>query len=212
MPRKKKEPEVEVSKMSPETEAALEVGAPSPEEDAPAQTAEKAKDPEVPETSDEKASETEPEVKDASKIDAIASEIKLSDAAIQDEEVPVNDSLETTSEELDEYILDSSIEDAESLLDTNDEIDMPVSKAVSAPLDPVIKTKKAETIRTTLKKEKEEDETEKGAGDVIDELRTQQKTRVKGNAFSTRSFRGFSKRSEERRVGKECRSRWSPYH
>ena len=23
---------------------------------------------------------------------------------------------------------------------------------------------------------------------------------------------GFPKRSEERRVGKECRSRWSPYH
>ena len=23
---------------------------------------------------------------------------------------------------------------------------------------------------------------------------------------------GFLKRSEERRVGKECRSRWSPYH
>src|SRR3712207_9460176 len=23
---------------------------------------------------------------------------------------------------------------------------------------------------------------------------------------------GFSNRSEERRVGKECRSRWSPYH
>ena len=23
---------------------------------------------------------------------------------------------------------------------------------------------------------------------------------------------GFAKRSEERRVGKECRSRWSPYH
>ena len=23
---------------------------------------------------------------------------------------------------------------------------------------------------------------------------------------------GFDKRSEERRVGKECRSRWSPYH
>ena len=31
----------------------------------------------------------------------------------------------------------------------------------------------------------------------------------------TRHFRGNStkeKRSEERRVGKECRSRWSPYH
>ena len=24
--------------------------------------------------------------------------------------------------------------------------------------------------------------------------------------------RGLAKRSEERRVGKECRSRWSPYH
>ena len=24
--------------------------------------------------------------------------------------------------------------------------------------------------------------------------------------------RGTAKRSEERRVGKECRSRWSPYH
>ena len=23
---------------------------------------------------------------------------------------------------------------------------------------------------------------------------------------------GFQQRSEERRVGKECRSRWSPYH
>ena len=26
------------------------------------------------------------------------------------------------------------------------------------------------------------------------------------------SFAGLSARSEERRVGKECRSRWSPYH
>ena len=25
-------------------------------------------------------------------------------------------------------------------------------------------------------------------------------------------LKGLSKRSEERRVGKECRSRWSPYH
>ena len=25
-------------------------------------------------------------------------------------------------------------------------------------------------------------------------------------------FRLYSDRSEERRVGKECRSRWSPYH
>ena len=26
------------------------------------------------------------------------------------------------------------------------------------------------------------------------------------------SIRGLNHRSEERRVGKECRSRWSPYH
>ena len=26
------------------------------------------------------------------------------------------------------------------------------------------------------------------------------------------AFNGYQLRSEERRVGKECRSRWSPYH
>src|SRR5258707_12595349 len=32
-------------------------------------------------------------------------------------------------------------------------------------------------------------------------------------AMSDESFRGTAgERSEERRVGKECRSRWSPYH
>src|SRR2546427_11514260 len=31
--------------------------------------------------------------------------------------------------------------------------------------------------------------------------------RIEGSAAP-----GFSSRSEERRVGKECRSRWSPYH
>src|SRR5256885_3575528 len=30
--------------------------------------------------------------------------------------------------------------------------------------------------------------------------------------FFHRSFRDENSRSEERRVGKECRSRWSPYH
>src|SRR3989475_9596574 len=32
-----------------------------------------------------------------------------------------------------------------------------------------------------------------------------------GIGFDGSSIRGFQ-RSEERRVGKECRSRWSPYH
>ena len=33
-----------------------------------------------------------------------------------------------------------------------------------------------------------------------------------GAAVATAQERPDSKRSEERRVGKECRSRWSPYH
>ena len=33
---------------------------------------------------------------------------------------------------------------------------------------------------------------------------------AKDESFQTRVF--CQKRSEERRVGKECRSRWSPYH
>ena len=33
-----------------------------------------------------------------------------------------------------------------------------------------------------------------------------------GGDIMTVSIRGFIHRSEERRVGKECRSRWSPYH
>ena len=34
----------------------------------------------------------------------------------------------------------------------------------------------------------------------------------KCNLILTTGGTGFSMRSEERRVGKECRSRWSPYH
>src|SRR5256886_16812269 len=33
-----------------------------------------------------------------------------------------------------------------------------------------------------------------------------------GAALGATSHRDFKRRSEERRVGKECRSRWSPYH
>ena len=32
------------------------------------------------------------------------------------------------------------------------------------------------------------------------------------NALYALQHRGQESRSEERRVGKECRSRWSPYH
>ena len=50
-------------------------------------------------------------------------------------------------------------------------------------------------------------------------LNTQIFAEVKLNAHGrsnftefTEAIRGFPERSEERRVGKECRSRWSPYH
>ena len=33
-----------------------------------------------------------------------------------------------------------------------------------------------------------------------------------GNARAARDLKEQDNRSEERRVGKECRSRWSPYH
>ena len=32
------------------------------------------------------------------------------------------------------------------------------------------------------------------------------------NALAEKDLEKLAKRSEERRVGKECRSRWSPYH
>ena len=33
-----------------------------------------------------------------------------------------------------------------------------------------------------------------------------------GQLTQTTEVENFAERSEERRVGKECRSRWSPYH
>src|SRR5688572_24532032 len=38
------------------------------------------------------------------------------------------------------------------------------------------------------------------------------RARAKASLSEARSYRLDSGRSEERRVGKECRSRWSPYH
>src|SRR2546422_1141019 len=40
----------------------------------------------------------------------------------------------------------------------------------------------------------------------------QQASQAAANAQAAAQQRDLAKRSEERRVGKECRSRWSPYH
>ena len=42
-------------------------------------------------------------------------------------------------------------------------------------------------------------------------VRTKTKNVITGSVVET-SYNPTAKRSEERRVGKECRSRWSPYH
>src|SRR5256885_7016656 len=54
----------------------------------------------------------------------------------------------------------------------------------------------------------------KGTVDEIDvgKLSVGMPTRIKVGALPTDVVTGKVSRSEERRVGKECRSRWSPYH
>src|SRR3546814_3675511 len=51
---------------------------------------------------------------------------------------------------------------------------------------------------------------------VRDDETTKSAGNYKGEGYMTRFESAFTKRSEERRVGKECvstcRSRWSPYH
>ena len=46
----------------------------------------------------------------------------------------------------------------------------------------------------------------------ISEPASWKKSIVVGKTYSTDEREGLALRSEERRVGKECRSRWSPYH
>ena len=44
------------------------------------------------------------------------------------------------------------------------------------------------------------------------ELTVDEKLDIIGKEYDIPLEENFRKRSEERRVGKECRSRWSPYH
>src|SRR2546425_13171369 len=68
------------------------------------------------------------------------------------------------------------------------------------------RAQKREVLGTLLAADVPDPENKKGEplGKVGDELTLEK--------FNTFRRAGISKRSEERRVGKECRSRWSPYH
>ena len=48
--------------------------------------------------------------------------------------------------------------------------------------------------------------------EAIEEASAQQKNNIGMVVSSCDRIGQISERSEERRVGKECRSRWSPYH
>ena len=67
-------------------------------------------------------------------------------------------------------------------------------------------------IQTKLEIGRLDDEYEKEANDVADQVMRisdpSNQVQMKGYAAAP----NISMRSEERRVGKECRSRWSPYH
>ena len=49
-----------------------------------------------------------------------------------------------------------------------------------------------------------------GAPQYIRQMLAAIKGEIESNTIIVRDF--YTPRSEERRVGKECRSRWSPYH
>ena len=73
-------------------------------------------------------------------------------------------------------------------------------------------------VRATVKRDIPIDVLDKLIGDIESELRDHGTTEVDSSALGEMVLHRLADidkvayRSEERRVGKECRSRWSPYH
>src|SRR3712207_3641115 len=53
---------------------------------------------------------------------------------------------------------------------------------------------------------------EKAEAAVEEDEQAAMEARIRAGQFTFDDFLAAQRRSEERRVGKECRSRWSPYH
>ena len=58
----------------------------------------------------------------------------------------------------------------------------------------------------------EEEEKKKGTEKIFEEIIVENFSNMVKEIIKSRKHRESLTRSEERRVGKECRSRWSPYH
>ena len=79
---------------------------------------------------------------------------------------------------------------------------------------------KADAKDAEKKEEKQEDPLEKANKEIADLKDKYLRTLAEFDNYKKRTLKekaelilnGSEKRSEERRVGKECRSRWSPYH
>ena len=67
-------------------------------------------------------------------------------------------------------------------------------------------------ITQQLEEELDAEQMEFLAEEAPEQVLTMLKTKGYFNGKVTVSRKGITTRSEERRVGKECRSRWSPYH
>ena len=91
------------------------------------------------------------------------------------------------------------------------------------PLSPLLFNIVLEVLATAIRKEKEIKEIQIGEEEVKLSLFADDMIRyIENPKYATRKLlelinefgnvAGYKIRSEERRVGKECRSRWSPYH
>src|SRR3712207_9307315 len=82
---------------------------------------------------------------------------------------------------------------------------------ISRMLDSMISTTEDPEIEEMLRHHKEETERqEQRLRERLDGLGVGTSTRKQAQTIAAALMKGA--RSEERRVGKECRSRWSPYH
>ena len=104
--------------------------------------------------------------------------------------------------------------DAVADADTNAVADDMLAESALASTSSVSRKRKRHTSTEELRplrKRTDDEQMDNELGLVLNVIREPQRQTPARNELLTRLDDGF-RRSEERRVGKECRSRWSPYH